>query len=150
MCPRYFLVLSEHCQHKQARNKERIPTKNVPDFSNTNFILYLCLSQIFITAHCIFFSFFVWIGVRVKRKHIFQGRPSHKFGKTALLNKNWRRGRKINSHISQSENLLFFIRRITFVGGVFKYRLEICQKIYTTDDFRVKNLHRKRVIFDIC
>ena len=29
-------------------------------------------------------------------------------------------------------------------------RLEICQKIYTTEDFRVKNLHRKRVIFDIC
>ena len=25
-------------------------------------------------------------------------------------------------------------------------RLEICQKIYTTEDFRVKNLHRKRVI----
>ena len=21
MCPRYFLILSEHCQHKQARNK---------------------------------------------------------------------------------------------------------------------------------
>ena len=31
-----------------------------------------------------------------------------------------------------------------------KDRLEICQKIYTTEDFRVKNLHRKRVIFDIC
>ena len=29
-------------------------------------------------------------------------------------------------------------------------RLEICQKIYTTENFRVKNLHRKRVIFDIC
>ena len=29
-------------------------------------------------------------------------------------------------------------------------RLEICQKIYRTEDFRVKNLHRKRVIFDIC
>ena len=29
-------------------------------------------------------------------------------------------------------------------------RLEICQKIYTTEDFRVTNLHRKRVIFDIC
>ena len=29
-------------------------------------------------------------------------------------------------------------------------RLEICQKIYTSEDFRVKNLHRKRVIFDIC
>ena len=29
-------------------------------------------------------------------------------------------------------------------------RLEICQKIYRTKDFRVKNLHRKRVIFDIC
>ena len=29
-------------------------------------------------------------------------------------------------------------------------RLEICQKIYTTEDFRVKNLHRNRVIFDIC
>ena len=29
-------------------------------------------------------------------------------------------------------------------------RLEICQKIYTTKDFRVKNLHRKCVIFDIC
>ena len=29
-------------------------------------------------------------------------------------------------------------------------RLEICQKIYTTEDFRVNNLHRKRVIFDIC
>ena len=29
-------------------------------------------------------------------------------------------------------------------------RLEICQKIYTTEDFKVKNLHRKRVIFDIC
>ena len=29
-------------------------------------------------------------------------------------------------------------------------RLEICQKIYTTEDFRVKNLHRKCVIFDIC
>ena len=29
-------------------------------------------------------------------------------------------------------------------------RLDICQKIYTTEDFRVKNLHRKRVIFDIC
>ena len=31
-----------------------------------------------------------------------------------------------------------------------KIRLEICQKIYRTEDFRVKNLHRKRVIFDIC
>ena len=30
------------------------------------------------------------------------------------------------------------------------FRLEICQKIYRTEDFRVKNLHRKRVIFDIC
>ena len=29
-------------------------------------------------------------------------------------------------------------------------RLEICQNIYRTEDFRVKNLHRKRVIFDIC
>ena len=29
-------------------------------------------------------------------------------------------------------------------------RLDICQKIYRTEDFRVKNLHRKRVIFDIC
>ena len=29
------------------------------------------------------------------------------------------------------------------------HRLEICQKIYTTEDFRVKNLHKKRVIFDI-
>ena len=29
-------------------------------------------------------------------------------------------------------------------------RLEICQKIYTTEDFRVNNIHRKRVIFDIC
>ena len=29
-------------------------------------------------------------------------------------------------------------------------RLEICQKIYRTEDFRVKNLHRKRAIFDIC
>ena len=29
-------------------------------------------------------------------------------------------------------------------------RLEICQKNYTTEDFRLKNLHRKRVIFDIC
>ena len=29
-------------------------------------------------------------------------------------------------------------------------RLEICQKNYTTEDFRVKHLHRKRVIFDTC
>ena len=29
-------------------------------------------------------------------------------------------------------------------------RLEICQKNYTTENFRVKNLHRKHVIFDIC
>ena len=134
----YFLVLSEHCQHKQARHKERIPTKNVPDCWNSIFILYLCLSQIFITAHCIFFSFFVWIGVRVKRKHIFQGTPSHKFGKTALLNKNWRRGRKINSHISQSENLLFFIRRITFVGGVSKTDLRFVKKI-TRPYFQAEN-----------
>ena len=28
--------------------------------------------------------------------------------------------------------------------------LEICQKIYMTENFRVKNLHRKHVIFDIC
>ena len=34
--------------------------------------------------------------------------------------------------------------------GKLRDRLEICQKIYTTEDFRVKNLHRKRVIFDIC
>ena len=34
--------------------------------------------------------------------------------------------------------------------GQVMSRLEICQKIYTTEDFRVKNLHRKRVIFDIC
>ena len=34
--------------------------------------------------------------------------------------------------------------------GINRNRLEICQKIYTTEDFRVKNLHRKRVIFDIC
>ena len=33
---------------------------------------------------------------------------------------------------------------------IYLHRLEICQKIYTTEDFRVKNLHRKRVIFDNC
>ena len=29
MCPRYFLTLSEHCQHKQARNKGKRPQKKV-------------------------------------------------------------------------------------------------------------------------
>ena len=28
--------------------------------------------------------------------------------------------------------------------------LKFVKKIYRTEDFRVKNLHRKRVIFDIC
>ena len=35
-------------------------------------------------------------------------------------------------------------------NDIKRTRLEICQKIYRTEDFRVKNLHRKRVIFDIC
>ena len=50
--------------------------------------------------------------------------------------KEWNRGRN-----NKGEWNCFFI---------FNIRLEICQKIYRTEDFRVKNLHRKRVIFDIC
>ena len=34
-----------------------------------------------------------------------------------------------------------------FYDMLYIFRLEICQKIYTTEDFRVENLHRKRVIF---
>ena len=44
--------------------------------------------------------------------------------------------------------LLEFCRSYIYLKGAS--RLEICQKIYRTEDFRVKNLHRKRVIFDIC
>ena len=34
MCPWYFLILSEHCQHKQARNKGKRPQKKggAPEF----------------------------------------------------------------------------------------------------------------------
>ena len=39
---------------------------------------------------------------------------------------------------------------ISVLAWQLTVRLEICQKIYRTEDFRVKNLHRKRVIFDIC
>ena len=46
-------------------------------------------------------------------------------------------------------SFLFLLLFLSFFPCV-PPRLEICQKIYTTEDFRVKNLHRKRAIFDIC
>ena len=57
--------------------------------------------------------------------------------------------RRTLKHIGYCATLII----IEGIGGgkyVYMDRLEICQKIYRTEDFRVKNLHRKRVIFDIC
>ena len=57
-------------------------------------------------------------------------------------------------HILRNTNLGFReappLCNIVINWGDHPPRLYICQKNYTTEDFRVKNLHRKRVIFDIC
>ena len=52
--------------------------------------------------------------------------------------------------LSSGLNMNTILLNDNFQPNRITNRLEICQKIYTTEDFRVKNLHRKRVIFDIC
>ena len=66
--------------------------------------------------------------------------PNHKFHETLFTDIN----PKTMCDMQKLTN--FAVWRIDFQES----RLEICQKIYTTEDFGVKNLHRKRVIFDIC
>ena len=50
----------------------------------------------------------------------------------------------------EKSSLFFATHAQVQIWIYFLNRLEICQKIYTTEDFRVKSLRRKRVIFDIC